>query len=172
MADEETSQEPKKVCVLDKLAKSSMNLDALKRNYNDHKKTDKKLFSLEQFASDFDEKGFSLWRTEYNYNDELTGRPEFIIKNSLNGMIQGMDYARKYAFCKLLLLDADNDTRRVVGFWVLRGDEPLPEVLDDMCTTHTWTKLSFDQTTRETYDQAFYGDSFENMSVIYSTTLL
>lgn len=172
MTDDIVVDEPKKICVLDKLPKSKMNLDTLKRTYNDHKKTDQKLFSLEQFLTDFDAEGFSLWRTNYNFNDEFTSRPEFILKNNINGMIQSMDYARKYAFCKLSLLNAGDGARHLVGFWVLRGTEPLKEVLDDMVDNHTWTKLMPTKETFELMDAAFYGDTFENMEVVHSTPLL
>lgn len=169
---DEVPQEPKKVCVLDKLPKSTLSLDSLKRDYNDHKKTDQKLFSLESFTSGFDSQGYSLWRTEYKFNDELDGRPDFVLKNTVNGMIQGLDYARKYAFGKLLLVKNAEGQKRIVGLWIIRGSEPLPEVFDDMCVSHTWSPIEFNASNMELYDVGFYGETFENSEVIYGTQLL
>lgn len=171
MTDEDTQPE-KKTCSLDKLPRSAMHIDTLKRSYNDHKKTDQKMFTSDQFKKDFDDEGFTLWRTVYNYNDDFTGRPGFILNNNVNGMIQAMEYARKYAFGKLLLLDAGDSKRNLVGFWVLRGELPLKEVLDDMYEYHTWTKMPLNKETLELFDLAFYSDVFESMPVIHSAPLL
>jgi hypothetical protein len=149
-----------------------MNLDSLKRGYNDHKKTDKKFFTSEEFTKNFDEKGFSIWQSSHVDNDCFTNKPDFIQRNIVNGYIQGLDFARKYAFGAMLLLSESETKFKLVGYWILRGNEPLPEVFGEFQGSNTWEKLVFSQETCKIFDSFFYDETFCNMNVEHRALLL
>lgn len=169
MSDTECD-EPKKKNPLDSLPKSKMSLDAVKRGFNDHKKTDKKYFTSDVFVKEFDEAGFSVYVSHYKYNDDYTGRPDFVNRNAVNGLIQSLEDGRKYAFGSLCLMGGE--IKQVVGYWVLRGDQPIKDVFEDFLDENTWTKLPFNQETFELLNQAFYGDVVKDKEVEHRSIFL
>jgi elongation factor 1-gamma len=69
-------------------------LDAWKRFYSNNETPQ----SVEYFWQNYDPQGFSLWKVDYKYNDELGA--VFMSSNLIGGFFQRLDRARKYgAFC-------------------------------------------------------------------------
>lgn len=64
-------EEPKAKNPLDDLPKSSLNLETWKREYS-NRDTRGKDGSLEWLYANWDNEGFSAWRVDFKYNDELT----------------------------------------------------------------------------------------------------
>ena len=164
--------EPKKKHPLDALPKSKMSLDALKRGYNDHKKTDKKYFLSKPFGEEFDDIGYSLYRSDYKHNGDFTGRADFVNRNSVNGMVQSLDDARKYAFGTLSILDVDGEKKQIVGYWILRGSQPIKDVFDDFLDDNVWTQLTPSKETYEKLNEAFYGDKVNGFDVEHRSVFL
>lgn len=139
---------------LDLLPKSKMSLDTCKRSYNDTKLTTKNFF-VTQLKEMFDREGFSLYKSHYKYSDNLKGRPDFINKNFMRGIVQRMDESRKYVFASIVLFE---DTKELTGYWVLRGQNPLLEVFDDFLEDNEWEKIELTENNLKEFDEAFYGD--------------
>ena len=54
------------------------------------------------FWEHFDPEGYSIWRVDYNYNDELA--KVFMSSNLIGGFFNRLERARKYAFGSLVVL--------------------------------------------------------------------
>jgi len=96
---------------------SSFALDAFKRVYSNEDTATK---AIPYFWENFDPEGWSIWRADYNYNDDL--KYVFMSSNLVSGMMQRLDKLRKYAFASVLILGKDNDNS-ISGIWVLRGQQ-------------------------------------------------
>lgn len=155
---------------LDSLPKSSMNLDACKRLFNDHKLTDKKFFTTE-FETMFDNEGFSLYKSSYKYNEDFEGRPDFVNNNFMRGIVQSMDNSRKYVFATLLMF-GENKKRELVGYWIMRGSQPITEVFNNLLEDNNWEKLEFNKETLSLYDQAFYEEKINDKQPLNRTIVL
>jgi elongation factor 1-gamma len=57
----------------------------------------------------FDPEGYSLWFCDYKFNDENT--VTFVTMNKVDGFLQRMDLAHKYAFAKMYILGEEALTR-------------------------------------------------------------
>jgi hypothetical protein len=136
-------------------------LITVRDNTMDHKKLESKYFSTD-FKKDFDKEGFSIYKSVYKFNDDFKGRPSFVNRNAVNGFIQTLDDARKYSFGSLMLVN-EKDVTIMIGYWIIRGQEPLKEVFGDFLADNDWSKLSIDDS--EELNQAFYGDSVMHRSI-------
>jgi len=135
--EEEAAPQPKKANPLDLLPPSKFVLDEWKRTYSNAKDTRD---ACKWFWENFDPEGFSLWYSEYKYNDEL----DVVFKscNLMGGFIQRLESLRKYGFGSLLLFGKDGDLE-ISGVWVVRGTELPPELTE--CpdfASYNFTKLN------------------------------
>jgi len=121
---------------LDALPPSKFVLDEWKRNYSNEKDTRK---ACEWFWSNFDSEGYSIWNSDYKYNNEL----DVIFKscNLIGGFIQRLESLRKYGFGSLILFGTDGNLE-ISGVWVVRGKE-LPEEVTGCpdYTSYNFTRL-------------------------------
>lgn len=92
-------------------------LDAFKRSYSNEDTATK---AIPHFWENFDKEGWSIWKAEYKYPEEL--KKIFMTCNLVSGMLQRLDKLRKNAFASILIL-GENDNNYVEGVWVLRGQE-------------------------------------------------
>jgi elongation factor 1-gamma len=80
---------------------------------------------LQFFKDNFDTNGFSIWRVDYKYNDELT--QVFMSSNLIGGFFTRMEAARKYLFGSMGVCGTANNSV-ISGVLVCRGDDILPVV--------------------------------------------
>lgn len=92
-------------------------LDAFKRCYSNE---DTATVAIPYFWENFDKEGWSIWKAEYKYKEEL--KRVFMSSNLVSGMIQRLDKFRKYAFASVLILGEDGNNV-IEGIWVMRGQE-------------------------------------------------
>ncbi|KAI8893588.1 hypothetical protein BC833DRAFT_615948 [Globomyces pollinis-pini] len=123
-ADEEAAPAPKAKNPLDLLPKSSFVLDDWKRFYSNN---DTKPTAMDYFWKNFDPTGYTIWKVDYKYNDELTY--VFMSSNLIGGFFQRLEHSRKYLFGSLLVLGEDNKNE-ITGYFVLRGDKISDEIED------------------------------------------
>lgn len=131
----EEDEAPKKKNPLDLLPKSSLDLDAWKRQYSNEPNYE---VSFKWFWENFDAEGYSIWFSDYLYNDE--NKVLFMTSNSIRGFFQRMEALHKYAFGTMLICN-EKAPFDVTGCWMFRGTE-LPEALrivDDF-EYYKWTK--------------------------------
>ncbi|KAI8909586.1 hypothetical protein EDD86DRAFT_205796 [Gorgonomyces haynaldii] len=115
---------PKEKNPLDLLPKSSFILDEWKRFYSNN---DTRPTAIDWFWSKYDPEGYSIWKVQYKYNDELT--QIFMSSNLVGGFFQRLDRARKYAFGSVLVLGEDGKNE-ITGVFVFRGHDIPFEVRD------------------------------------------
>ncbi|KAK0543098.1 hypothetical protein OC846_006287 [Tilletia horrida] len=85
--------EPKTKNPLDDLPKSPFILDEWKRQYSNK---DTRGEALPWFWENFDAQGWSLWKFDFKYNDELT--QIFMSANQIGGFFNRLEASRKYVF--------------------------------------------------------------------------
>ena len=76
--------------------------------------------AIPYFWEKFDKEGWSIWRANYNYNDQLTRG--FMASNLVSGMFQRLEKLHKYGFAVVYILGEDM-ALEISGVWVLRGQE-------------------------------------------------
>ncbi|KAJ7704022.1 hypothetical protein B0H17DRAFT_40174 [Mycena rosella] len=122
--DNGVPEEPKAKNPLDDLPKSTLNLEDWKRAYS-NKETRGAGGALEWFYEHYDAAGFSLWRVDFKYPEELT--QTFMSANQIGGLFNRLEAARKHLFGSVGVLGAANASL-IAGALVLRGQEAAPVV--------------------------------------------
>ncbi|KAI0758865.1 elongation factor 1-gamma [Fomes fomentarius] len=122
--DDIPKDEPKPKNPLDSLPKSPFNLEDWKRAYS-NKDTRGADGALEWFYKNFDPEGFSLWRVDFKYNDELT--QVFMSSNQIGGFFNRLEASRKYLFGSIGVLGETNNSV-LSGALIARGQEIKPVI--------------------------------------------
>jgi len=116
--------EPQAKNPLDDLPKSTFNLEDWKRAYS-NKETRGSGGAIEWFYEHFDYTGFSVWRVDFKYNEELT--VVFKSSNQITGFFNRLEASRKYLFGSIGVLGTANDSV-ISGTFILRGQDAQPAV--------------------------------------------
>lgn len=111
--------EPKVKNPLDDLPKSAFNLEDWKRAYS-NMDTRGPGGSLEWFYEKFDPEGFSVYRVDFKYPEELT--QVFMSSNLIGGFFNRLEASRKYLFGSVGVLGSTNDSK-ISGVFILRGQD-------------------------------------------------
>lgn len=125
-ADEEADEpkpEPKPKSALDLLPPSPFVMDAWKRMYSNND-TD---VAMKWFWENHDPQGYSIWKADYKYNDELT--QTFMSNNLIGGFYARLERAHKYAFGSMVVRGTNNNNT-ISGYWLIRGQEVPYEIYD------------------------------------------
>ncbi|KAF8510640.1 elongation factor 1-gamma [Hysterangium stoloniferum] len=112
-------EEPKAKNPLDLLPKSSFNLEDWKRAYS-NMDTRGEGGSIKWFYEKFDKEGFSIWRVDFKYNNELT--QTFMSSNQIGGFFNRLEASRKYLFGSVGVLGVANDSV-ISGVFITRGSD-------------------------------------------------
>jgi len=122
--DDLVPAEPKVKNPLDDLPKSTFNLEDWKRAYS-NKETRGAGGALEWLYENFDYEGFSAWRVDFKYNDELT--QIFMSSNQIGGFFNRLEASRKYLFGSIGVLGTAGASI-ISGALILRGQEVKPVI--------------------------------------------
>jgi len=117
-------EEPKAKNPLDLLPKSDFNLEDWKRAYS-NMDTRGPGGSLEWFYNKFDKEGFTIWRCDFKYPEELT--LVFMSSNLITGFFNRLEASRKYLFGSVGVL-GENNNSLVSGVFICRGKDYKPVV--------------------------------------------
>jgi len=112
-------KQPKVKNPLDDLPKSTFNLEDWKRAYS-NKDTRGPGGAIEWLYENFDHEGFSIWRVDFKYNEELT--LTFMSGNQIGGFFNRLEGSRKYLFGSMGVLGTANDSI-ISGTFILRGQD-------------------------------------------------
>jgi len=136
--DDIPKDEPKAKNPLDSLPKSNFNLEDWKRAYS-NLDTRGAGGSIEWLDGKFDKEGFSTWRVDFKYNEELT--QVFMSSNQIGGFFNRLEASRKYLFASVGVLGSANNSV-ISGVLILRGQDvkPVVDVAPDW-ESYTYTKL-------------------------------
>ncbi|KAI8090426.1 hypothetical protein BDF21DRAFT_356952, partial [Thamnidium elegans] len=121
--EEEAKPAPKPKNKLDLLPPSPFVMDAWKREYSNNDTKD----AIKWFWEHFDAEGYSIWKVDYKYNDELT--MTFMSNNLIGGFYARIERAHKYAFGSLIVR-GENNNNTISGYFVVRGQEVPFEIYD------------------------------------------
>jgi elongation factor 1-gamma len=138
--EEEEDEAPKEVkpkSKLDLLPPTKLNLEEWKRVYSNN---DTKPTAMDWFWEHYDPEGYSLWKVDYKYNDELA--KIFMSANLVGGFFNRLERARKYAFGSLCVLGEDN-ANCISGYFVIRGQE-IPFEVSDAADFDSYTFVKVD----------------------------
>ncbi|CCO33241.1 Elongation factor 1-gamma Short=EF-1-gamma [Rhizoctonia solani AG-1 IB] len=141
--------EPKAKNPLDDLPKSTFNLEDWKRAYS-NMDTRGAGGSLEWFYEKFDPEGFSIWRVDFKYNEELT--QTFMSSNQIGGFFNRLEGSKKYLFGSVGVLGEANNSR-ISGVFILRGQDSKA-VLDAAPDWESYEYKKIDLSNAE--DKAFF----------------
>ncbi|EJT97155.1 EF1G-domain-containing protein [Dacryopinax primogenitus] len=145
--------EPKVKNPLDDLPKSTFNLEDWKRSYS-NMDTKGSGGSIEWFYQHFDKEGFSIWRVDFKYNEELT--QVFMSSNQIGGFFNRLEASRKYLFGSVGVLGTANNSI-ITGVLVCRGQDfqPVVDVAAD------WESYAYKRLEPETNpaDKQFFEDA-------------
>lgn len=136
--EEEEAPKPKAKNALDLLPPSKLNLEEWKRFYSNCKET--RPVATNWFWEHFDSEGYSIWRANYRYNDEL--KKIFMTCNLVTGLFARMEALRKYCFASVLIFGED-DNNEISGFFVFRGKDDIPDLMKEVpdFDSYEWTRM-------------------------------
>ncbi|KAJ2804515.1 hypothetical protein H4R20_002472 [Coemansia guatemalensis] len=141
--EEEKAPKPKPKSKLESLPEPLMKLDDWKRFYSNN---DTKPDAMEWLWKHYDAEGYSFWKVEYKYNEELTKL--FMTNNLIGGFFSRLERARKYAFGNLLTLGVDDDNM-IWGYFIVRGKE-IPEEVTEAADFESFKWTAADHTDPKT----------------------
>jgi len=143
--------DPKVKNPLDDLPKSTFNLEDWKRAYS-NKETRGPGGALEWFYEHFDSAGYSVWRVDFKYPEELT--QTFMSSNQIGGFFARLEASRKYLFGSVGVLGVNNASL-ISGALILRGtaSEPVVNVAPDW-ESYTFTPLDLGKTADKQFFEA------------------
>lgn len=129
--DDEEDDEPKAAppakhpCA--SLPPSPFILDEAKRQYSNLDTPD----FLKWFYENFDKDGYSIWRFDFKYNEELT--MTFMSSNQISGFFDRLEASRKYVMGAGCVY-GENSNNRIAGTIICRGKDykPCLEVAPDL----------------------------------------
>lgn len=98
--------------------------------------------SLIALLSSFDKDGFSNWRVDFKYNEELT--QTFMSSNQIGGYFNRLEASRKYLFGSVGVLGTTNNSV-ISGVLIARGQDikPVVDVAPDW-ESYSYTKLDLE----------------------------
>ena len=135
--EEEAKPAPKAKNALDLLPPSKFNLEEWKRYYSNAEET--RPDATNWFWNHYDPEGYSIWRADYMYNEEL--KKIFMTCNLITGLFHRMDAMRRYCFASVLVFGED-DANEISGMFVFRGQE-IPEIMKEVpdFEVYKWTRV-------------------------------
>merc|ERR1712034_57725 len=142
--DDGMPKEPKAKDPLAALPKGTLDLEEWKRFYSNNDEDD----SIKWFWEHFDAEHYSIWRSDYRYNKELS--QVFMSCNLMGGMFQRLEKLKKNAFASAILF-GENNNSTISGIWVFKGQELAFDLNEDWqvdYSSYEWKKL--DPSTPET----------------------
>lgn len=124
---------------MDKEHPTTFVMDQWKKIYSN---TDNYEAALTEFWTLFDAQGWSIWRGDYNYNNENSVL--FMTSNLIGGFIQRTEEIRKWLFGTMTIRgEARADGMKITAYYLIRGQsiQPLIECNSD-AECYTWTKMN------------------------------
>jgi len=105
--------------------------------------------AMKTFWETFDAQGWSIWRGDYQYNDEC--KILFMTSNLIAGFIQRTDEIRKWLFGTMTIRGNEEAKNfKITCYYLIRGQEIQPLIAcNDDAACYKWTKMSVPATDTE-----------------------
>ena len=103
-------------------------------------------------VNSFDKEGFSAWRVDFKYNEELT--QTFMSSNQIGGFFNRLEASRKYLFGSVGVLGETNNSI-ITGALIARGPDikPVVDVAPDY-ESYTYQKIDLANETQKAFFEA------------------
>jgi len=113
-------------------------MDTWKKTYSN---CDDYKVAMDTFWTMFDSNGWSIFRGDYQYNNEL--KVLFMTSNLIGGFIQRTEEIRKWLFGTMTIRGEEGKDMKITAYFIIRGDsiQPLIDCNDD-ASFYTWTKMT------------------------------
>jgi elongation factor 1-gamma len=112
------------------------------------------IFGLEVLivGHSFDKEGFSIWRVDFKYNEELT--QTFMSSNQIGGFFNRLEASRKYLFGSVGVIGVTNKSI-IAGVFIARGQEikPVVEVAPDW-ESYTYERIDLSNAEQKAFFEA------------------
>lgn len=115
--EDEPAPAPKAKNPVDSLPPTPFNLEEFKRQYSNNDTLGDN-GSLAWFYKNWDPKGYSIWKIDYKYNEELT--QVFMSSNLIGGFFNRLEASRKYLMGNMGVY-GENNNSAITGSFVARG---------------------------------------------------
>jgi elongation factor 1-gamma len=125
--------------IMDKEQPTTFVMDSWKKCYSNCESYEA---ALDEFWSTFDANGWSIWRGDYNYNEENSVL--FMTSNLIGGFIQRTEEIRKWLFGTMTIRgEAKTGGMKITAYYLIRGQsiQPLIDCNTD-AECYTWTKMA------------------------------
>jgi len=125
--------------IMDKEHPTTFVMDTWKKTYSNCSSYDE---AMNEFWATFDAEGWSIWRGDYNYNEENSVL--FMTSNLIGGFIQRTEEIRKWLFGTMTIRgEAKANGMKITAYYLIRGQsiQPLIDCNTD-AECYTWTKLA------------------------------
>lgn len=136
VVQEKKAEHPFKI--LDKTSPTEFVMDTWKKTYSN---CDDYKVAMDTFWTMFDANGWSIFRGDYQYNNEL--KVLFMTSNLIGGFIQRTEEIRKWLFGTMTIRGEEGKDMKITAYFIIRGDsiQPLIDCNDD-ASFYTWTKMT------------------------------
>jgi elongation factor 1-gamma len=95
---------------------------------------------MDYFWTNFDPAGWSIFRGDYNYNEEC--KVLFMTSNLIGGFIQRTEEIRKWLFGTMTIRGVEGEFLKVTAYYLIRGDSIAPLLAcNDDAVCYTWTRV-------------------------------
>jgi len=131
---------------MDKEKPTSFVMDTWKKTYSN---ADDYKVAFQWFWDNFDNNGWSIWRGDYNYNEESVKL--FMTSNLIGGFIQRTEEIRKWLFGCMSIRGVDKPGQMKVScYYLIRGDSIQPLIAcNDDAACYTWTRVAVPASTED-----------------------
>ena len=99
---------------------------------------------LDEFVKEMTSKEYKYCKAVYKYNEDYSGRPDFVVRNLNRGFIQNLDDVRKYFLTCFRCNEVDTKVYSFESYWVINTQDPA-KVLESVYEDFTWTNITFEE---------------------------
>jgi hypothetical protein len=91
---------------------------------------------------------FKFYKANYKYADDNTGRPSFVAKNLLRGLVQTLDDCRKYfMICfRCILINKEISQYKYPSYWVVNTNDDLKVILGSNYDDYDFIQVEDEET--------------------------
>lgn len=89
---------------------------------------------------------FRVYKAEYKYASDNTGRPGYVAKNLLRGFVQGLDDYRKYLMVCFRCILVNKETNEYIypSYWIVNSNDDLNKILGSLYDDYYFHEIDQD----------------------------
>ena len=89
---------------------------------------------------------FKYYSSNYKYNNEKDGSPDYIAKNLLKGFVRNLEDFRKYLFVcfRCNIIDLENKKYEYKSLWIVNSNDSLKDIIGDIYDDFEFNEMNGD----------------------------